>query len=87
MCPWVGRYPTHQDPKLAIVLQDCSTSEVRKAYKTRALQLHPDKNDAPDAEIQFRWFIGPLRVSSSYQCCGSEIIFSDPDSDPTFQEI
>ena len=33
---------------------EASTSEVRKAYKTRALQLHPDKNDAADADVQFR---------------------------------
>jgi curved DNA-binding protein CbpA len=37
-----------------LAVQDASTSDVRKAYKTRALQLHPDKNDAADAEIQFR---------------------------------
>ena len=33
---------------------EATTTEVRKAYKKQALSLHPDKNDAPDAEVQFR---------------------------------
>ena len=31
-----------------------TTKDVRSAYKRLALVLHPDKNDAPDAEVQFR---------------------------------
>ena len=45
-------------------VQDASSSEVRKAYKVRALQVHPDKNDAPDAEIQFRQTLQALPVFS-----------------------
>ena len=32
----------------------CTSADVRRSYKKLALQLHPDKNDAEDAEVQFR---------------------------------
>ena len=35
--------------------QEASTSEIRKSYRKLSLVLHPDKNDAEDAEIKFRW--------------------------------
>ncbi|KAJ8683256.1 hypothetical protein QAD02_019048 [Eretmocerus hayati] len=36
------------------VNQTASTSEVKKAFRRLSLQLHPDKNSAEDAEVQFR---------------------------------
>jgi len=32
-----------------------STNEIRKSYRRLSLVLHPDKNDAEDAEVKFRW--------------------------------
>ena len=34
--------------------QDASSSEIKKAYRKKTLILHPDKNEAPDAEEKFR---------------------------------
>nr|XP_021180968.2 dnaJ homolog subfamily C member 1 [Helicoverpa armigera] len=36
------------------VTQDASPSEIKSAFKKLTLKLHPDKNDAPDADVQFR---------------------------------
>nr|CAG4641959.1 EOG090X0BHG [Eurycercus lamellatus] len=44
------------------VLQNCTQPEIRKAYRRLSLQLHPDKNDAPDAEVKFRQLVGVYEV-------------------------
>ncbi|XP_013195971.1 dnaJ homolog subfamily C member 1 [Amyelois transitella] len=36
------------------VKQDAAPSEIKSAFKKLTLKLHPDKNDAPDADVQFR---------------------------------
>nr|CAD7194770.1 unnamed protein product [Timema douglasi] len=44
------------------VPQDAESSEIRKAYRRLSLVLHPDKNDAPDAEIKFRQLVSVYDV-------------------------
>ncbi|XP_028174446.1 uncharacterized protein F54F2.9-like isoform X2 [Ostrinia furnacalis] len=36
------------------VAQDATPSEIKSAFKKLTLKLHPDKNDSPDADVQFR---------------------------------
>ncbi|RXG67666.1 hypothetical protein Avbf_09868 [Armadillidium vulgare] len=42
--------------------QDASLSDVKRAYRTLSKQLHPDKNDAPDAEVKFREMVAVYEV-------------------------
>ena len=35
-------------------MQNASVSEIKKAYRRLSYQLHPDRNDAPDAADKFR---------------------------------
>eukprot|EP00041_Stephanoeca_diplocostata_P016875 m.334730 g.334730 ORF g.334730 m.334730 type:complete len:121 (-) comp20513_c0_seq3:2192-2554(-) len=41
---------------------DASASQIRKAFRTKSLSLHPDRNDAPDAEVQFRNLVAATDV-------------------------
>ncbi|KAL4707452.1 hypothetical protein ACJJTC_008637, partial [Scirpophaga incertulas] len=36
------------------VTQEASQAEIKSAFKKLTLKLHPDKNDSPDADVQFR---------------------------------
>ncbi|XP_015779345.1 PREDICTED: dnaJ homolog subfamily C member 1-like [Acropora digitifera] len=42
--------------------QDASASDIRRAYRKLSLQLHPDKNKEPDAEIKFRQLVAVSEV-------------------------
>ncbi|XP_049778974.1 dnaJ homolog subfamily C member 1 [Schistocerca cancellata] len=44
------------------VPQDADAAVIRKAYRRLSLQIHPDKNDAPDAEIKFRQLVAVYEV-------------------------
>ncbi|KAK0174493.1 hypothetical protein PV327_010255 [Microctonus hyperodae] len=40
--------------ELLNVPKDANATSIRKAFRQLSLQLHPDKNDAPDADVKFR---------------------------------
>lgn len=46
------------------VTKSATEAELKKAYKKRALKLHPDKNNAPQAEDAFK------RVNDAMMCLG-----------------
>ncbi|XP_055388344.1 dnaJ homolog subfamily B member 1-like [Condylostylus longicornis] len=75
-----GDYNPEQEAKCHAILQakdyykilkvdkNCSSEEVKKAYRKLALQFHPDKAKCPSAEAAFK------ELSRAYQC------LSDPDA-------
>lgn len=42
---------------VAFIFQNADASDIKKAFRRLSLVLHPDKSDAPDAEIKFRQVI------------------------------
>lgn len=43
-------------------LQTASSAEIRKAFRQLSVVLHPDKNDAEDANVQFRNLVSVYEV-------------------------
>lgn len=57
------------------MVQDAGAADIRKAFRRLSLVLHPDKNPAPDADVQFRQVVNCLmfeshdHVFSAYDRC------------------
>jgi hypothetical protein len=47
------------------ISNESNQSEIKKAYKSLALKLHPDRNSAPDAHSQF------IQIQKAYEILGS----------------
>lgn len=45
-----------------LLLQTATSAEIRKAFRQLSVVLHPDKNDAEDANVQFRNLVSVYEV-------------------------
>lgn len=53
--------------------QDATADDIRRAYRRMALQFHPDRSDAPDAEERFQ------KINEAYQVLSDESARIDYD--------
>jgi len=51
---WLFFFEITKVSNFLIFGQDADNKEIKKAFRKLSLVLHPDKNDAPDADVQFR---------------------------------
>lgn len=47
---------------VVVLFQEATLSEIKRAFRTLSIQLHPDKNSAEDADVQFRNMISIYEV-------------------------
>ena len=62
---------------IVFLFQNADASDIKKGFRRLSLVLHPDKSDAPDAEIKFRQVImisSVMRDWSVTFCLEEEIL-------------
>lgn len=47
------------------VPEDATSAQIRKAFRTKSLEVHPDKNEAADAADKFRQLVDISNVLKS----------------------
>ncbi|EPY49251.1 DNAJ/DUF1977 DNAJB12 protein [Schizosaccharomyces cryophilus OY26] len=63
----ITKLKAHEYYEILNLKKDCNDIEIKKSYRKLALQLHPDKNHAPNADEAFK------KVSKAFQ------VLSDPN--------
>ncbi|XP_075238024.1 uncharacterized protein F54F2.9 isoform X2 [Lycorma delicatula] len=64
------------------VPQNANQAQIKKAFRRLSLVLHPDKNDAPDAEVKFRQLVAVydiLKDSNKRKCYDNVLENGLPD--------
>ncbi len=60
----------------SLMVQTASDADIRRAFRTRSLELHPDKNDAPTAETDFRHLVREQRAMTLRARAGKRSIIN-----------
>jgi len=63
------------------IREEASDNEIKKAYRSKILQFHPDKNKSPDASERF------IEVQTAYTYLHNDKVFSDENSGKTYNDI
>ncbi|EEB06122.1 hypothetical protein SJAG_01160 [Schizosaccharomyces japonicus yFS275] len=69
----ITRLKNHQYYEILDIEKTATDSDIKKAYKKLALQLHPDKNHAPNADEAFK------KVSKAFQILSDANLRADYD--------
>ncbi len=73
--------------------RDASAEDIKRAYRKKAMELHPDRNKAPDAEAKFKEAAEAFDVlkdpdkKARYDRFGHQGLHSGGYSEPNFQDI
>jgi molecular chaperone DnaJ len=75
------------------VAKDASAEDIKRAYRKKAMELHPDRNKAPDAEAKFKEAAEAFDVlkdpdkKARYDRFGHQGLHTGGYSEPNFQDV
>lgn len=73
--------------------KDASAEDIKRAYRKKAMELHPDRNKAPDAEAKFKEAAEAFDVlkdpdkKARYDRFGHQGLHSGGYNEPNFQDV